>query len=325
MNMTTFPSAVHVEPGDFSPPVEAMRREVLQGLRALHKNLPCKYFYDPRGSRLFDQICDLPEYYPTRTEEGILQRHADEMADRLGGDRCTLVEYGSGSSRKTRILLDRLPRSAYVPIDISGEHLARSAARLAQAYPELTIHPICADYTRPLTLPRHRDRCSVVFFPGSTIGNFHPADAQAFLRQMAGVCGAGGGILIGVDLRKDPRVLENAYNDARGVTAAFNLNLLHRLNRELDADFDLSHFSHHAPYNPHAGRIEMHLISTRAQTVVIGQARVSFTADEAVLTECSYKYTLEGFAALAAGAGLRVEQVWTDPQQWFSVQYLVAD
>jgi len=299
-----------------------MRREVLQGLEESPKTLPCKYFYDRRGSELFDQICDLEEYYPTRTEEGILQRHAGEMTARLGDQRCTLVEYGSGSSRKTRLLLDCLSHGTYIPIDISGQHLARSAARLSREYPHLAIHPVCADYTRPLALPQLAGRRTVVFFPGSTIGNFHPPAAQAFLRQMAEVCGEDGGILIGVDLRKDSRVLERAYNDARGVTAAFNLNLLKRLNRELGTDFNLARFTHQAPYNRSAGRIEMHLVSEAAQTVWIGQTPVRFKMGETVRTECSYKYTLEGFAALAAGAGLAVEQVWTDPKGWFSVQYL---
>jgi dimethylhistidine N-methyltransferase len=309
--------------GDKAPRRQTMLQEVLDGLQSPRKSLPCKYFYDRRGSDLFDQICDLPEYYPTRTEEGILQEHAADIAQRLGGERCTLIEYGSGSSRKTRILLDNLPGIIYVPIDISRHYLDRSANRLKQAYPDLTIHPIRADYTRSFPAPQAPGRQPVVFLPGSTIGNFQPDDAEVFLRRMAGVCGRKGGVLIGVDLQKDSAILEAAYNDTRGITAAFNLNLLHHLNHELDADFDTDQFKHHAPYNARLGRIEMHLISACEQTVTIGDAQVPFAAGERILTECSYKYTLEGFAKLARKSGLRVERAWTDPRRWFSVQYLV--
>lgn len=306
-----------------APRLKAMREEVRAGLSSPRKTLPCKYFYDARGAELFDRICNLTEYYPTRTEEGILHQHAADIARRMGGQRCALIEYGSGSSRKTRILLDQLPGITYIPIDISRHYLDRSAERLHRAYPDLSIQPIRADYTRDFPAPRAPGRRPVVFFPGSTIGNFHPDQAVAFLRRMAGVCGQTGGILIGVDLQKDVAILEAAYNDADGVTATFNLNLLHHLNRELGADFDTDQFTHHAPYNTRVGRIEMHLVSDCRQSVHIGGATIHFVAGEQILTECSYKYTLEGFAALVEQAGLRVEEVWTDPRHWFSVQYLV--
>lgn len=300
--------------------------EALAGLRQPQKTLPCKYFYDQRGSQLFDQICDLPEYYPTRTEAGIMADNITEMAAVFGPD-CLLIEYGSGSSTKTRILLDHLPHLAgYVPMDISREHLFQTAESLAEAYPELDILPLCADYTAKFELPEaSRDvRSRVVYFPGSTIGNFHRAEAAAFLRHIAEVCGPGGGLLIGVDLRKSPQVLEPAYNDAQGVTAEFNLNLLRRMNSELGADFDLEGFAHHALYNEAIGRIEMHLASLNAQTVTVGGETIRFEEDETIWTECSYKYSLPEFSAMASSAGFEVRRVWTDDAQKFSVQYLTV-
>jgi len=311
---------------DCAPALDTFRSEVLNGLRSFEKILPCKYFYDQRGSQLFDEICELPEYYPTRTEAAIMRDNVEEMAALFGPD-CLLIEYGSGSSTKTRILLDHLPHLAgYVPMDISREHLWNTAARLSDAYPYLDILPLCADYTTEFTLPRSRNlvRSRVVYFPGSTIGNFDTHQAQAFLENIAAVCGPGGGLLIGVDLKKPPQILEPAYNDRQGVTAAFNLNLLRRINDELGADFDLSHFGHYAFYNALAGRIEMHLMSLQAQTVQIGNAEVTFEEEETILTECSYKYSLPGFTSLAKSAGLTVRKVWTDADQMFSVQYLTA-
>jgi len=297
---------------------------VWAGLGGARKTLPCKYLYDARGSQLFERICELAEYYPTRTELAIMEAHAGEMARRLG-PRCLLVEYGSGSSRKTRLLLDRLEAPAgYVPIDISRDALAASVRALAEAYPDLEVLPVCADYTEPIELPvpsRPAARRGV-YFPGSTIGNFSPAEAQRFLARMARVAGRGGAILIGVDLRKDRRTLERAYDDASGVTAAFNLNLLSRLNRELGADFDPGRFAHRAVWNEAAGRVEMHLVSRTRQSVSVAGRRFAFAAGESIHTENSYKYTLEQFARLAAGAGLTVERVWTDPRERFSVQYL---
>lgn len=311
---------------DRAPELARMRDEVWAGLAAPRKTLPCKWLYDAHGSALFERICELPEYYPTRTELGILEAHAGEMARRLG-DRCLLVEYGSGSSRKTRLLLDRLEAPAgYVPIDISRAALTASARALAAAYPSLEVLPVCADYGEPLALPRPRRsaRRRAVFFPGSTIGNFTPPDAQRFLARMAQVAGAGGGILIGADLRKDPAILEAAYDDAAGVTAAFDRNLLVRINRELAADFPVERFRHEAVWNDGEGRVEMHLVSLDARTVTVAGRRFAFAAGESIHTENSYKYTLPGFAALAAGAGLAVRRVWTDPRGWFSVQWLEA-
>ena len=300
--------------------------EALAGLKKEQKTLPCKYFYDRRGSQLFDQICDLPEYYPTRTEAGIMQGNIAEMAALFGPD-CLLVEYGSGSSTKTRILLDHLPDLAgYVPMDISREHLYQTADSLCAAYPNLDILPLCADYTQKFALPDtgRAVQSRVVYFPGSTIGNFHRAEAAVFLKRIAEVCGPGGGLLIGVDLRKSPQVLEPAYNDTQGVTAAFNLNLLHRMNSELGADFDLDGFAHYAFYNEIVGRIEMHLLSLNAQTIHLGGETIRFEEDETIWTECSYKYSLPEFAAMAKSAGFEVRQVWTDCDQKFSVQYLTV-
>ena len=300
--------------------------EAQAGLRQIPKTLPCKYFYDQRGSQLFDRICELPEYYPTRTEVGIMTDNIGEMVSVFGED-CLLVEYGSGSSTKTRLLLDHLPHLAgYVPMDISREHLHQTAESLASSYPNLDILPLCADYTAPFELPKTERfvQSRVVYFPGSTIGNFHREDALAFLSRIADVCGSGGGLLIGVDLRKSPRVLEPAYNDAQGVTAEFNLNLLHRMNTELGADFDLDGFKHSAIYDEVIGRIEMHLVSLKAQAVHLGGERMQFGENETIRTECSYKYSLPEFASLAASAGFGVRRVWTDDDQKFSVQYLTV-
>jgi dimethylhistidine N-methyltransferase len=311
---------------DRGPDRAQLRDEAWAGLSAPRKTLPCKWFYDARGSALFERICELPEYYPTRTELGILERHAGEMAERIG-PRSLLVEYGSGSSRKTRLLLDRLEAPAgYVPIDISRAALAASARALAAAYPALEVLPVCADYGAPLELPAPRTAPArrAVFFPGSTIGNFTPPEAGRFLARMARVAGDGGGVLIGADLRKDPAVLEAAYDDAAGVTAAFNRNLLARLNREAGADFPLERFQHRSVWNEAAGRVEMHLVSLDAREVTVAGRRFRFAEGETIHTENSYKYTLAGFAEIAAGAGLRVRRVWTDPRGWFSVQWLEA-
>jgi dimethylhistidine N-methyltransferase len=303
---------------------ERFLADALDGLRQSHKTLPCKYFYDAEGSKLFDQICALPEYYPTRTELGILRAHAADMAQCLGPETL-LVEYGSGSSVKTRLLLDRLARpAAYVPVDISREHLLETALALRLDYPGLEILPLCADFTAAVALPkprRHAER-RAVYFPGSTIGNFSEAGAIALMAGVARQVGPGGAFLVGVDLAKDPRVLERAYDDAAGVTAAFNLNLLARMNRELDADFDLRRFQHRAVWVEGAGRIEMHLVSAVEQVVRLDGAEIHFERGESICTEHSHKYTLAGFARLARRAGLAVRRVWTDPAERFSVQYL---
>ena len=309
---------------DFAPDVSQFRDEVWAGLSHSQKTLPCKYFYDERGSALFESICEVPEYYPTRTELSIMEARAPAMASLLGA-RCLLVEYGSGSSRKTRLLLDCLRDAAgYVPIDISREALSESARALVAAYPALEVLPVCADYTETFELPRPRalPERRGVYFPGSTIGNFTPPQAQRFLARMARVAGPSGALLIGIDLAKDRATLERAYDDAAGVTAAFNQNLLVRINRELDGSFDVTRFRHHAYYNETAGRIEMHLVSSVAQTVRVAGRPFWFAAGETIHTENSYKYDVAHFAALAAGVGLAVREVWTDARQRFSVQYL---
>ncbi len=303
---------------------DAAATEVLAGLARVPKQIHSKFFYDQRGSELFDRICELEEYYLTRTELAIMRAHAVEMAALLG-PRVTLVEFGSGSSIKTPLLLDALEEpAAYVPIDISGEHLEATAKKLTARYPEIEVLPLWADYTDAVKLPATSGDAGrrAVYFPGSTVGNFTPAEAKDFLRRVATLAGLDGALLIGVDLDKDPDVLHRAYNDAAGVTAEFNLNLLARFNRELGADFDLRAFRHDALYNQGDGRIEMYLISERPQTVTIGETAIRFEAGEKILTEYSYKYSLERFRRIGAEAGFEVRRVWTDDDQLFSVQYL---
>jgi dimethylhistidine N-methyltransferase len=298
--------------------------EVLRGLRSPQKELPCKLFYDRTGSELFEQITTLDEYYPTRAELRILRESSAAIAARLGPD-CLLIEYGSGSSTKTRLLLDQLEQPAgYVPIDISCDLLDQSAAELAAAYRHLKIVPVCADYTTSLvlpdTLPKHARR--IAYYPGSTIGNFVPEDARRFMARMAEACGPGGGLVIGVDLKKDPLMLHRAYNDALGVTASFNMNILARLNRELGANFATEQFRHYAFYNPVFARVEMHLVSLAEQVVRLNNVDIRFERGESIWTEASYKYAPHEFAALAQRAGWHVQQLWTDDRGLFSVQYL---
>jgi dimethylhistidine N-methyltransferase len=298
--------------------------DALHGLRQPEKSLPCKYFYDAEGSKLFDQICQLPEYYPTRTEFGILRDHVGEMAQCLGPDSL-LVEYGSGSSVKTRLLLDHLEQpAAYVPVDVSREHLFETALALRVDYPDLPVLPVCADFANSFSLPEPPRPASrrAVYFPGSTIGNFSDAAAVELMSRVARRVGPGGGFLVGVDLKKDADVLRRAYDDEQGVTAAFNLNLLVRMNQELDADFDLRAFEHAASWNEEAGRVEMHLVSRVAQEIHLDGETIRFEAGERICTEHSHKYSVDGFARLAARAGLTVRRVWTDPRRYFSVQYL---
>lgn len=306
--------------------VTAFLADVVAGLGRPQKTLPCKYFYDAAGSRLFDQICDLPEYYPTRTELAVLHAHAAEMGLRLGAG-CQVVEYGSGSSNKTPLLLAALPRpGAYVPVDISGEHLRQSAAAIASAFPDLPVTPVVADFTRPFAVPPLRPPLvrRAVYFPGSTVGNFAPAAAVGLLRDMARLVGPGGQLLIGVDLWKDEAVLRAAYDDPAGVTAAFNRNLLVRVNRELGADFDVAGFRHEARVCRDPGRVEMHLVSERPQVVTVGGQRFEFQPGESIHTEDSHKYTVAGFRELAAEAGWRPVRTWADPRGWFSVQLFGA-
>ena len=308
---------------DLHPARADMRAEVLAGLALPQKRIAPKFFYDAAGSRLFDAICRLPEYYPTRTEIAILREHGAEMARRLGRD-ALLVELGSGSSLKIRVLLEALRPAVYMPVDISRDHLLESARALAQTFPDLQVHAVCADYSVPFVLPVDvHDHPRAAFFPGSSVGNFEPAEAERFLRRVGDMLGREGRLLIGVDLVKNQQVLEAAYNDAAGTTAAFNLNLLRRINRELDGDFDLNAFRHDAFFNTELSRIEMHLISTRDQRVHVGGQSFGFREGESIHTECSYKYRTEGFHALARRAGFEPEQVWTDPDALFSVQCLV--
>lgn len=296
-------------------------QDVLAGLSRPQKSIPPKYLYDGEGSRLFDAICELPEYYPTRTETGILGAHADDVAARIGIG-AVVVEFGSGSSVKVRLLLDALQDCrGYVPVDISGEHLSAAAVRLSEDYPHLSIRPVVADYTRPFPVPALAGR-RVGFFPGSTIGNFSPGEARGFLCTAAEIIGPGGGLLVGADRRKDPSVLVPAYDDAAGVTAAFNLNLLTRMNRELGADFDPKRFAHRARYDTDRHRIEMHLESLEAQTVAIAGETFRFATGETIHTENSHKFDQDSFAALAEPAGFRLEETWTDANGWFDVHWL---
>ncbi len=298
--------------------------EVLAGLGSSPKTLPCKYFYDQQGAALFLEICELEEYYPTRTETAILERRAGEIAA-AAGPRCLVVELGSGEARKTEILLAALAAPAgYVPVDISAEQLAQTAARIGRDFPGLAVRPVAADYTAEWSLPELPAERRLAFFPGSTIGNFSTEEATAFLSRLHRLLGDGGSLLIGADLQKDRRTLERAYDDARGVTAAFNLNLLARINRELAADFHLEAFRHRAIYNRQAGRIEMYLESLRAQTVEVSGQKTELAAGEMICTEHSHKYTLAGFRGMAETAGFTVTRVWTDDGGLFSVQLLVA-
>jgi dimethylhistidine N-methyltransferase len=299
-------------------------RDVLAGLSLPEKRLPCKYFYDQCGSDLFERICELPEYYPTRCELQILERHGEEMAGLLGPD-CDLIEYGSGSGRKTRLLLDRLAGApAYIPVDISRDHLHATAKKLARDYPHVRVTPLCADFAGPFTIPR-TSRRRVVYFSGSTIGNFLPDEAVRLLRHIAELIGPGGGLLIGVDLKKSRHILEPAYDDSQGVTAAFNLNLLVRINRELGADFDLGRFRHRAVYNERLGRIEMHLVSEADQVVHLAGQRFVLHKGETICSEYSHKYSFDDFRTLAAAGGLSVRRIWTDEAGLFSVQYAEAE
>jgi len=301
-------------------------RDVLAGLRDEPKRLPCKYLYDQRGSELFDQICELPEYYPTRTELAIMQESAADMAEALG-ENPVLIEFGSGSSLKTRLLLDQIERPAtYVPVDISREHLHASAGKIADDYPGIDVTPVHADFTQPIPLPDDisSDREKAVYFPGSTIGNFEPGEAKRLLTGITRLVGPGGKLLIGFDLVKARNVLEAAYNDSQNVTAEFNLNLLRRINRELDADFRLGGFEHQAIYNEGLGRIEMHLISRANQVVTIGSHRIIFRHGESICTEYSHKYQLEAFSQMADRSGLTLQQTWTDENKYFCVALFEA-
>ncbi|MEJ5990362.1 L-histidine N(alpha)-methyltransferase [Ramlibacter sp. PS3R-8] len=302
----------------------AFARDMATALAGRPRSISPKYFYDAEGSRLFDRICELPEYYPTRTEIGILERSAGEMAA-LAGAGAEIVEFGAGSLRKVRLLLQAFDRPArYLPIDISGEHLRDAAAILRAEFPGLEVQPLVGDYTQSLALPApvgHGKR--IGFFPGSTLGNFTPDEAVAFLQRAAAVL-QGGALLLGADLVKDPHVLHAAYNDGQGVTAAFNLNLLARANRELGTNFNLARFHHYAFYNAALQRIEMHLVSRERHSVTLAEERYLVEEGESLHTENSYKFTVDGLRAMAVRAGFRPGPVWTDPERLFSVHWLHA-
>jgi len=307
---------------DLQPAPDDFHAEVIAGLSGETKLLSPKFFYDERGSQLFDAITRLPEYYPTRTEIGLLNRYREDIARMLGDDGL-LIELGSGSDAKMRVLLEAIQPIAYAPIDISHEPLRLAAGAIAQDYPELEVHAICADYSKPLALSDFFDvRQRAVFFPGSNIGNFDPTEARALLRRIARLLGPDGRLLIGVDLKKEPARLHAAYNDTQGVTAEFNLNLLTRINRELDADFDVAAFRHEAVYNEKLGRVEMHLVAAAPQHVRIDGCCFEFQAGESIHTENSYKFSIEEFQTLAAQAGLTGMQVWQDDDALFSVHCL---
>ena len=308
---------------DLAPGEESFRDAVLRGLARTPKAIPCKFFYDVRGSALFEEICRLPEYYLTRTEAAILESNATEIASQMG-PHCRLIEFGSGASHKVRILLQALDRpAAYVPVDISREHLRDAAANVAEDFPLLPVIAVCADYTRAFALPPLPGPSGkrVGFFPGSTIGNFEPEAAVGFLANYARILGPGGEMLIGVDLKKETEILDAAYDDRAGVTAAFNLNLLERVNRELDGDLNLDRFQHVAFYSEAAGRIEIYIRSLADQQARIAGTRIHFAAGELIHTEYSYKYGIGEFRALAARAGFRPVDTWTDPGELFSVHY----
>ena len=302
---------------------QSMLDEVLEGLTQPQKQLPAKFFYDEHGSELFEQITYLEAYYPTRTERAIMQDNINEIAE-LVGPQAMLVELGSGSSSKTRMLLEKLDElAAYIPVDISDEYLLKVVNQLRMEYPKISIIPVFADYTTAFEIPNLGDsyRQQVVFFPGSTIGNFRPQTARSFLQTLADITDEDSDMLIGVDLKKDPQVLEKAYNDEQGITAKFNKNMLARINRELDANFDVDRFKHHAFYNEEQSRIEMHLVSQLDQIVTIAGQDIQFTEGESIHTENSYKYSLDEFKELVS-EWYEVEQVWTDEQQYFSIQFL---
>jgi dimethylhistidine N-methyltransferase len=314
---------------DLGPVSADFLAEVLAGLSSSPRTLPCKFFYDERGADLFQEICELPEYYITRTETELLRRYAPEISESIG-ENAALIGFGTGAGIKTRMLLEQLRNPiAYIPVDISKQRLIDSAVELSRAMPALEILPVCADYLQELQLPKplRKPDHVAVFFPGSTIGNLEPPVAQDFLGRVCRLCGQNGGLIIGIDLQKRREKLEAAYNDSAGITAQFNLNLLARANRELGSDFDLARWRHRAVYNQNEGRIEMHLLSDGEQTVGVGGQEFQFADGEKIVTELSYKQTLEGFARLAASAGFRdAARVWTDPEKMFAIfHFAVAE
>ncbi len=310
---------------DLQPASSDMLDEVLEGLQSVPKFVAPKYFYDERGSKLFEAITKLPEYYLTKTEMQLFDQHLDEVHDLVGEGGC-LVEYGSGSSLKIRKLLECLHPDAYLPVDISRDHLERNASELHKDYPWLHVYPTCADFTEPFELPPLvAEHDKIGFFPGSSIGNFEPSGAARFLSNVAHTLGAGGHLLVGVDRKKDVDVLEAAYNDSAGITARFNLNLLQHLNDVLDAGFELERFRHRASYNESLGCIQMFLESQTTQTIELGEATIAFGQGEAIHTENSYKYDVDQFVEIAAAGGFAVHGCWTDPREYFSLFLLAVE
>ncbi len=298
--------------------------QIVSGLSAPQKRISSKYFYDERGSQLFDDITQLPEYYLTNTELGIMRNNIAEIAE-LVGKQASLIEFGSGSSLKTRILLEHLSElAAYVPVDISKDHLYASAQKIRNSFPHIDVLPVVADFTQEFALPKPMVMPvrNIVYFPGSTIGNFEHDTAVSLLRVMHHEAGKGGALLIGVDLQKDPAIIESAYNDSAGLTAEFNLNMLRHLNRNFGASFDIEKFAHYANYDQDEGRVVIKLVSQADQTFSVGDTEFDIADGETILTEYSHKYTLDGFAAMAHAAGFSVEKVWTDDESLFSVQFL---
>ena len=310
---------------DLNPATAQFLDEVVEGLNSKPRYISPKFFYDKEGSELFDAICGTQEYYPTRTEIGIIRDNLDEIVEYID-EGCLLIEPGSGASIKVRELLEPLEPHAYLPMDISGTYLKGVAQELSEEYPGIQVHAVCVDYTVPFDLPyRPQGRKRIAFYPGSSIGNFDPYAAVKFLANIARIVGPGGGLLIGVDLRKDHEVLNRAYNDTQGFTEAFNKNLLVHINRELNADFDIDRFDHLAYFNDEQSRIEMHLVSNTKQTVEIEGHVFNFAPQEKIHTENSYKYTVESFQELAKHAGFRSVKVWTDPQAYFSLHYMEVE
>ncbi len=309
---------------DLEPENSSFHEDIISGLSNKPRNIPPKYFYDEHGSHLFDAICETPEYYPTRTETAIIKDNLEEICTYLGKE-CVLIEPGSGASKKVRLLLDMLEPHTYIPLDISSDYLYSVARNLVSEYPKLRVIAACVDFTTPINLPDYPvKKRRVAFFPGSSIGNFEPEEAVTFLRNLHSLVEPGGGLLIGVDLKKDPDILNNAYNDKQGITAQFNLNILTHINRKLNTNFDVDCFEHKAFYNEVSGRVEMHLLCKDSQSVTIGNNVFKLEQGESIHTENSYKYSISEFHSLAMQAGFNREKTWTDADGLFSIHYLRA-
>jgi dimethylhistidine N-methyltransferase len=327
MTLPIVPPSSKVKFYDLHPPLADFRAEVLQGLQQPEKTISPKFLYDKKGAELFEKICSLEEYYLTRTEIAILQKYAGEIANLIDGQ--VLIEFGSGGSQKVRILLDRTEKlPVYLALDISQQHLGESCQKLAEEYEELETIAICTDYTQPIVIPQIetiRNKQYIAFFPGSSIGNLEPKEAVNFLRNTAELIGKGGGLIIGVDLKKDAAILEPAYRDSQGISATFALNLLTRINQELQANFNIDDFSYEAFYNSDRGRIEMYIVSSIDRIVTIDGQNITFRVGEKLRTEYSYKYSISEFINLAELAGFSSRAVWTDDRDLFSIHYLVAE